>query len=286
MPPIEPVRTLSRRFPAQRAFITGAGSGLGLAFATELARDGWHLGLADLSAERLASASAAISAAGAASVSRHVLDVAAADSVQAAIGEFVAVRGGLDLMVNNAGVAVAGAVDATRVEDWRWIIDINLLGVVWGCRAALPVMRRQEAGLILNVASSAGFASAPQMAAYNSSKAAVVSLSETMAAELDGSGVQVSVAMPGFFRTDLLSSMRAPAAEAQAARSLMQGSSHDATAAAEALLAGAADGRLYLVWPREYRLAWRLKRLFPMWFLRRLQSLRKRRLQAVDRPRV
>ncbi len=286
MTPIGPVRTLSRRFPAKRAFITGAGSGLGLAFAIELARDGWHLGLADLSAERLASASADVGAAGAASVSLHALDVAAAESVQAALREFVAVRGGLDLLVNNAGVAVAGAVDATPVEDWRWIIDINLLGVVWGCRAALPVMRRQEAGLILNIASSAGFASAPHMAAYNASKAAVVSLSETLAAELDDSGVQVSVAMPGFFRTDLLSSMRAPATETQAARSLMQGSRHDAAAAAEALLAGAADGRLYLVWPREYRLAWRLKRLFPLWFLRRLQSLRKKRLQAADRPQV
>lgn len=140
-------------------------------------------------------------------------------------------------------------MESTPVEDWRWIVDINLLGVVWGCRAALPVMRAQRSGLVLNVASSAGFAAAPQMASYNATKSAVIALSETLAAELAGSGVQVSAAMPGFFSTYLLDTMRAPP---------------DA----------AADGKLHIVWPREYRLAWRLKRLFPAWFVSRIAKLR------------
>jgi NAD(P)-dependent dehydrogenase (short-subunit alcohol dehydrogenase family) len=92
-------------------------------------------------------------------------------------------------------------------------VEINLLGVVNGCRAAVPLMRRQGSGVILNIASSAGFAAAPQMGACNASKAGVIALTETLAAELDGSGVQVSVAMPGFFRTGLLETMRAPAEE-------------------------------------------------------------------------
>lgn len=264
---------LSRRLPAKRAFITGAASGLGRATAVELARDGWRLGLLDRSEGALQEAAAELRAAG--TESRiYTGDVADEPFVAASVRDFVAHAGGLEFMMNNAGVAVAGPMESTPVEDWRWIVDINLLGVVWGCRAALPVMRAQRSGLVLNVASSAGFAAAPQMASYNATKSAVIALSETLAAELDGTGVQVSVAMPGFFSTHLLDTMRAPPDAAATAHQLMNRSSHDATAAARALLQAAADGRLHIVWPKEYRLAWRLKRLFPAWFVRRIAKLR------------
>lgn len=265
---------LSRRLPAKRAFITGAASGLGRAAAIELARDGWRLGLLDRSAEGLREADGELRAAGA-ETRIYAGDVADEPFVATSVRDFVVQAGGLEFMMNNAGVAVAGPMEATPVEDWRWIVDINLLGVVWGCRAALPVMRAQRSGLVLNVASSAGFAAAPQMAAYNATKSAVIALSETLAAELEGSGVQVSVAMPGFFSTHLLDTMRAPPDAAAAAHHLMDRSSHDATAAARALLQAAANGKLHIVWPREYRLAWWLKRLFPAWFVRRIAKLRK-----------
>ncbi len=265
---------LSRRFPAKRVFITGAGSGLGRALALEFARAGWRLGLADIAAGRLEEAAAELLAAGAGGVDRWVGDVASEPFVSAAIGEFCTRAGGIDVLVNNAGVAVAGAIDAVPPQDWRWIVDINLLGVVWGCRAAVPAMRRQNGGLILNVASSAGFAAAPQMSPYNATKAAVVSLSETLAAELDTAGIQVSCAMPGFFRTHLLDEMRAPAEENAMAHQLMDHSGHDPTEAAQAILAAVARGTLYVVWPREYRLLWRLKRWFPNWFLGRVRGFR------------
>ena len=268
-----PTTILSRRFPSKRAFVTGAASGLGRATAFELARGGWHLGLLDRSAEVLSGALREMQAAGA-EARAYAGDVADEDFVRESVGDFVAHSGGLDLMMNNAGVAVAGPAEATPVEDWRWIVDINLLGVVWGCRAAVPVMRAQGSGLVLNVASAAGFAAAPQMAAYNATKAAVISLSETLAAELAGTAVQVSVAMPGFFSTHLLKTMRAPPEASAAAHRLMGRSSHDATAAARALLEAAARGRLHIVWPREYRLAWSLKRMFPAWFVRRVAKLR------------
>jgi short-subunit dehydrogenase len=127
---------------------------------------------------------------------------------------------------------------------------------------------------VLNVASSAGFAAAPQMAAYNVTKAGVIALSETLASELAGTGVQVSVARPGFFRTHLLDHMRAPPEENRLAHQLMDHSGHDPDEAAAALLGAAAAGDFYIVWPREYRLAWRLKRWFPRWFLGRVQSFR------------
>lgn len=277
------VTILSRRLPEKRAFVTGAASGLGRAIALELAGAGWRLGLLDLSAERLGAVERTLRDAGA-TTHAYAGDVGQEGFVAQSVEDFVRRVGGLDLMVNNAGVAVAGAVETTPASDWRWITDINLLGVVWGCQAAVPVMRAAGAGLVLNVASAAGFAAGPQMSAYNATKAAVISLSETLAAELEGSGVQASVAMPGFFRTRLLDSMRAPPQESAMAQRLMTNSSHDAGAAARAILAAAARGDLYIVWPREYRLVWRLKRLFPGWFVRRVAQLRERQLAREDRP--
>jgi NAD(P)-dependent dehydrogenase (short-subunit alcohol dehydrogenase family) len=274
---------LSRRFPAKRAFITGAASGLGLAIAGQLAREGWTLGLLDLSAGRLEQAVAHLRQSGAHDVDVYPGDVASPTTVEGAVGGFAGRHDGLDLLVNNAGVAVAGAVEATPVEDWRWIVDINLLGVVWGCRAALPVLKRQGRGLVLNIASSAGFAAAPQMAAYNATKAGVIALSETLVAELAGTGVQVSVAMPGFFRTHLLDDMRGPPEESRLAHQLMDHSGHDPDEAATALLGAAAAGRTWIVWPAEYRLAWLLKRWFPRWFLRRVQAFRDAQLRRAGR---
>ena len=123
------------------------------------------------------------------------------------------------------------------------------------------------------------------MAAYNATKAGVISLSETLASELAGTGIQVSCAMPGFFRTHLLDHMRAPPAENQLAHRIMDNSGHDPDEAAHALLAAAAAGELYVVWPPEYRWAWRLKRWFPLWFLKRVQSFRDAQVKKAGRPR-
>jgi NAD(P)-dependent dehydrogenase (short-subunit alcohol dehydrogenase family) len=249
-----------------------------------LARDGWHLGVLDVDRPALDAAVDRLRQAGAASVIAYAGDVAAHDFVSTAITAFADTQRGLDVVVNNAGVAVAGAVEATPPADWEWIVGINLLGVVWGCRAAVPVMKRQGSGLVFNVASSAGFAAAPQMSAYNATKAGVISLSETLAAELAGSGVQVSVAMPGFFRTHLLDHMHAPPEEKKLAHRIMDNSGHDPEEAANALLAAAAAGDLYVVWPPEYRWAWRLKRWFPQWFLKRVQSFRDAQVRKAGRP--
>jgi NAD(P)-dependent dehydrogenase (short-subunit alcohol dehydrogenase family) len=283
MTPPPAATLLSRRFPAKRAFITGAASGLGLALARSLAREGWSLGLLDVADAELGRALADLRREGARQVAGYRGDVAVAAFVEESVEAFVRAHGGCDVFVNNAGVAVAGAVEATPIADWEWIVGINLLGVVWGCRAVLPVLKRQRSGLVLNIASSAGFAAAPQMAAYNATKAAVIALSETLVGELAGTGVQVAVAMPGFFRTHLLDHMRAPPEENRLAHALMDHSGHDPDEAAEALLGAAAAGATYIVWPREYRLAWRLKRWFPRWFLGRVRSFRDAQLRKAGR---
>jgi len=266
----------------RRAFITGGGSGIGLALATHLARDGWTVGILEREPARLASAATALAAAGARAVRPYAADVTDEAAFRAAVEDFVAACGGLDLMVNNAGVAVAGSVEATPVADWRWGLEINVVGPALGCRLALPAMRRAGRGLIVNIASAAAFAAAPQMATYNASKAAVVALTETLAAELGGSGVRTMVVMPGFVRTRLLETMRAPPTEAALAERVMGESRYSAEALTADILAAAARGRLYAVLPRGYAALWRLKRLVPGLFVRLLAGARVRAALGVQ----
>jgi NADP-dependent 3-hydroxy acid dehydrogenase YdfG len=268
---------LARAYPQRRAFVTGGASGLGLAFSTELARAGWTLGLLDRDAARLADAASALRADGAPTVHTWVADVTDEAGFTSCVDAFVARAGGLDLMLNNAGVAVAGSVDETPLADWRWALDINVIGVVTGCRAALPAMRRQNAGLILNVASAAGFASGMKMSAYNASKAAVISLTETLVQEFHGTPLRAVVAMPGFFPTRLLDAARAPEDAMRGARKLMGASSYTAERAAADILTAAANGAVHVVVPKQYVTLWRLKRFFPTWFLGWLPTLRGRK---------
>src|SRR5918999_777792 len=183
---------LNTRFPRKRAFITGASSGLGLALARALAGDGWTLGLFDRDVARLARVEADLSASGI-PVLAYPGDVTLADELTVAVNSFAGTYDGLDVMINNAGVAAAGTLMEVPLEDWRWIIDINFMGVVHGARAAIPHLQRNGSGLLVNVASAAAFASAPGMSSYNATKAAVLSLSETLSGELAASRTQVSV---------------------------------------------------------------------------------------------
>src|SRR5262245_9488279 len=125
---------LNRRFPRKRAFITGASSGLGLELAGALARDGWSLGIFDRNVERLAHVEGELSGSGIPLLA-YPGDVTHADELTVAVNSFAGSHDGLDVMINNAGVAGSGAVMDVSPEDWRWIIDINFMGVVHGCRA-------------------------------------------------------------------------------------------------------------------------------------------------------
>jgi NAD(P)-dependent dehydrogenase (short-subunit alcohol dehydrogenase family) len=266
---------LNARFPRKRAFITGASSGLGLELARALARDGWALGLFDRNVERLASVEADLSGSGIPLVA-YPGDVTHADELTVAVNSFAASHDGLDVMINNAGVAGSGTLMEVSLEDWRWIIDINFMGVVHGSRAAIPHLQRNGSGLILNVASAAAFASAPGMVSYNATKAAVLSLSETLASELQSAGTQVSVVMPTYFQTSLLESFRGPDQARAQATQLMQSSEYAAADVARDVLTMAGNGKLYIVLPRAARALWRLKRWMPGVFLKRVVQLRER----------
>lgn len=191
----------------QKILVTGAGSGLGRAIALHYAARGAQLACTDRDATSAAETLSRVEAAGGSGLA-FGLDVTREEDFVAARGRLERDWGGLDLLVNNAGVATAGAIDEAPLADWHWVLDINLLGVVRGCKVFAPLLKAQRAGHIVNIASFAGIANPPAMASYNVAKAGVISLSETLLHELAPHGVGVSVVCPAFFPTNLMNHAR------------------------------------------------------------------------------
>jgi len=262
-----------------RAVITGAGSGLGRALALRLARPGAALLLADVDRAACEETAGLVERRGAVAHARQV-DVTDSAQVERLAAEADSLLDGpVDLVVNNAGVAVAGAVGETPLEDWRWIVETNLLGVVHGCHSFAPRLAARGRGAILNVASMAGLVSVPTMGAYNATKAAVVALSETLAAELRSKGVTVTVLCPSFFDTHLLDRGRFASADLErAGRRAFARARMTADDVAAVALRDVAARRLHSVPMLDGRLAWIAKRISPGLFTRVLASPRLQRI--------
>jgi len=247
----------------QRVFITGAASGLGRALALRFAREQARVIIADINQDRARETAAELVAAGgeALVVSCDITDGA---SVEHAVAEAVAAWGGIDVLVNNAGVASAGTVCDTSMQDWSWMIETNLLGAVRMCRACLPLMQAQRAGHVINVASAAGIVQSPGMASYNVAKAGMIALSETLNNELRGFGIGVTVACPSFFTTNLMESYRGPATGVrEMAGKLMKRSKLSADDIADAVYQAMVKGELFVFGHGEARIAYHFKRLLP-----------------------
>jgi len=182
------------------AIVTGGGRGIGRAIGAALAERGHDVVLADLDIDAATASAEALGP----RVTAARLDVTDADAVTALVEATAARHGRLAWMVNNAGVGVAGAFDATGLDDWRRAIDVNLFGVVHGCRAALAVMRPAGGGHIVNIASGAGLAPRPGMVAYAAAKHAVVGLSTSLRAEAALDGVTVHAVCPGYVETGIM----------------------------------------------------------------------------------
>jgi NAD(P)-dependent dehydrogenase (short-subunit alcohol dehydrogenase family) len=244
----------------KRIFITGGASGLGKAMALRFARAGWKVCIADLNEARGAETLPALGADG------HFLrcDVTREEDLRAAAETLQARWGGVDVVVNNAGVAQAGAIEDVSIDDWRWIIDINLLGVVRGCKVFTPLFRKQGHGHFVNVASMAGLLDVPMMSSYNATKAAVVSLSETLHNELADANIGVSVVCPSFFKTNLGDSLRTtdPRLGATMAR-LLERSPITADDIANDVFNAVEKKEFYVLSHAEGRRAWFLKRFLP-----------------------
>jgi NAD(P)-dependent dehydrogenase (short-subunit alcohol dehydrogenase family) len=247
----------------QRVFITGGASGLGAAIAQRFAAAGAMVCIGDVNDAAGEDARRALAASARQAHFLHC-DVTNEQDLQAAADWLRSHWGGVDLVVNNAGVSQAGSIVDTSLADWQWTIDINLLGVVRGCRAFVPLLRAQGAGTILNIASMAGLVYLPGASAYNATKAAVVALSETLELELAEHGIRVCVACPSFFRSNLGQHMRAADAHSEKiGRRLVERARLSSDDIARLILEGLARGETHILPHKEGRSAWRTKRWFP-----------------------
>jgi NAD(P)-dependent dehydrogenase (short-subunit alcohol dehydrogenase family) len=188
-----------------RVLVTGAASGLGAALTAAFRARGDEVLATDV-AYGVVSTSSTDEDSSTSGGMR--LDITSDDDWAAARGWVEEHWGGLDVLVNNAGVAGGGRIDVAGIDEWQWILEVNLLGVVRGCRTFTPVFKQLRSGRIVNVASLAGLVHPAGMASYNAVKAGVVALTETLGHELASYGVGASVVCPSYFRTNLMSSLR------------------------------------------------------------------------------
>jgi len=272
---------------AMRAVVTGGGSGLGRGFCAQIAARGGRVVVADID-EASAVETVKILVARGSEAHAVKCDVARASEVEALAKHAEELLGGVDLIVNNAGVATVGAVGDVPIDDWQWLMGINLFGVIYGCHAFVPRFKKQNSGHIINVASAAGLLSAPNMGPYNVSKAGVVSLSETLFAELKNHNVGVTVLCPTFFKTNILNSARDNAAgSAKGSRKIaekaMERAKLTADDVARITLDAADAGTLYVVPQADGRWAWRLKRLAPAKFQGGMNAVQKFLMKRASR---
>ena len=192
------------------AIVTGAASGIGFALASRFVAEGARVALADVEASALNDAAAKLRADGG-EVLPVVADVSQADSVAALASRVADELGPVHVLCNNAGVGSGGLVADHRLEDWQWVLGVNMWGVIHGLHAFLPAMLAHgEEGHIVNTASLAGHVSAPFMAPYGASKFAVVAISESLFHELamTNAKIGVSVLCPGWVNTNIHASER------------------------------------------------------------------------------
>jgi NAD(P)-dependent dehydrogenase (short-subunit alcohol dehydrogenase family) len=268
-----------------RAVVTGAGSGLGRALSLDLAKRGASLIVSDIIQSSAEETAELIRQQGGRAEALRC-DVTDREAVFALVDETERRLEGIDLIANNAGIAIGGPFDEISIEDWRYAVDINLWGVIYGCQAAVPKMRAQGRGYIINVASAAGLLAPPSMSAYNVTKAGVVALSETLYAEYKTQGIRVAVVCPTFFRTNIADSIRGATTKKEDAQLIrwMERSKVQAPHVAKDAIDSVRDGKLYVQPMRQGRMAWRLKRTAPQRFYDSLSKAHHQFLRGRQRP--
>ncbi|GIV34874.1 MAG: short chain dehydrogenase [Chitinophagales bacterium] len=257
---------LTNKYNGKRAFITGGGGALGRAFALLLARDGWSIGLTDISTNHLDVARKEITEAGGKCLT-YVCDVSDKVAYKQAFDSFIKECQGIDLLINNAGVGDGGLFGEYELEKWDWITGINQMGVIYGTHYAVEVMKKQRSGCILIISSLAAVACMPNMSMYNVTKAAVLALGESIYAELRPFNIHVAVALPEFFKSGIMQHARGDENAATIGRKKIEKASITADEVAAYILHQTGKEAFYILHPLKARIAFRLIRWFPGIFL-------------------
>ena len=263
---------LEDRFPKMRVLITGATSGFGEALAYQLAARGWKVAVTGRKLDAVQRTAAEVTRRGGTGLGLS-LEVREKSQWQAIRQTLKEAWGGIDVLVNNAGVADANQMVNMSDEAWESVLSTNLHGVINGCRTYVPDMIEAQSGYILNVASIAGLLSMPEMANYSVSKAGVISLSETLNTELSAAHIGVTVLCPSGFKSSLFEKAARDGRDATEARvsgrvvqkDMDKGTHTSETVAAYALKA-IERGWLYSIPQPMYKLFWIAKRLMPNTF--------------------
>ncbi|MEO7096934.1 MAG: SDR family NAD(P)-dependent oxidoreductase [Polyangiales bacterium] len=198
---------MANHFDGKTALVTGAASGIGRATALAFARAGADLVLCDVDEKGLAETERSARELGRAVFSRKV-DVSDAKAMQAFADEVHSTRDAIDILVNNAGVGLGGGFLDTSLDDWKWILGINVWGVIHGCHAFVPRMVARKRGHVVNVSSAAGYSPSAMLVAYSTTKFAVLGLSENLRLELKPHGIGVTAICPGIINTPITRNTR------------------------------------------------------------------------------
>ncbi|OBI12391.1 SDR family oxidoreductase [Mycobacterium sp. E2497] len=274
------------------AIVTGGGMGLGEALCEELGRRGATVVVADIDGDAARQVAQRLAQAGTSAVAVPV-DVADPIAMAELIENTVSEYGRIDYMINNAGIAIGGDSRDLSMQQWRRVLDVDLLGVVYGTVHAYRAMARQGHGHIINVSSLSGLVPQPGNAAYCTSKHGIVGLSLSLRAEGVDLGVKVSAACPGDMKTKIYDNMVVVNMPREQVATLSRRTHYlmpqmSAEAAARAILRGAERNRPLIVFPVVVQVIWHLYRRFPGLFYRvnvhRMRLFRRLRVNQPETP--
>ena len=260
--------------PSQQAYavVTGAGSGIGRSFAVELARRGGTVVCADIHLETAQETVDLIQSLTSSNAYAVQCDVGLKEDVKALAEQAEQLLGHpVTLLINNAGVGLGGKFDEVSLGDWQWCMHVNLWGVIHGCHYFVPQFKQQGFGAIINVASAAGFTAAPEMTAYNVTKASVLALSETLSAELRSANIRVNVLCPTLVPTNIMKNGRLPKSYSSLADQLLMNHAFiDSDQVAKKTLNQLDANKLYTIPQPDAKLFWWMKRISPQLYAKLL----------------
>ena len=244
------------------AIVTGGASGIGRSLCEVLGQEGAFTIVADINFDGAKKIASAINNAGGRASATH-LNVTRAEEMQKVVAETASEQGRIDFMFNNAGVAIGAEMYDIDNEHWRRIIDVNLMGVVYGSSMAYSLMVKQGFGHIVNISSLSGLIGHPTAVPYATTKSAIIGLSTSLRAEAVKIGVNVSVACPGFVQTGIFDAATMINARKKDVISTIPFKMMNADQAAKKILRGVECNRAIIVFPFYARLLWWFYRIHP-----------------------